>query len=101
MGEETIVKNPEPPMSPAVIDMDVLQYTSLDSLVDDAADAMSRYTKHQQTIQQAQQGMQQAQIDLMGTSKAMEVFINTIVKSKGIAGTYVYDRNKKQLLLKK
>ncbi|MHB8154035.1 MAG: hypothetical protein ACYDG3_13420 [Bacillati bacterium] len=100
MGEESTVTKLELPTPPTALDIDVLQYTSLDTLVDDAADAMSRYTKHQQAAQQAQQGMQQAQIELMGTSKAMEVFINTIVKSKGIAGQYIYDKSKKQLVLK-
>ena len=90
----------EMPPPKEIADIGPLEIDALDSMMMDASEAVQRYTKFQQSLQESQQGVQQAQIDLAGLSKAVEKLIQAIVRSHGLAGTYVYDKDNKKLVLK-
>lgn len=87
--------------SPESIDLDSLQVDVLDSMMVDIKDALERANRFSQMNAQAQQGLQQAQIDLAGNAKAAEKFINILVKTHGAVGMYLYDKEHQKLVLKK
>ena len=100
MGDSEIDVVTKPESTTELTDLGELELDALNSMMTDASEAIQRYSKFQQTMQQAQQGLQQAHADLAGLSKAMEKFIQVIVKTHGYVGTYVYDKENKRLILK-
>jgi lipid A disaccharide synthetase len=86
---------------PETIELEDLELDAINSMIDDLSQYLKRQSDLQQQAQQMQQAIQQNNVDIMGTSRAVEAFIKTIVKSKGFNARYVFDRDKKQLILKR
>jgi hypothetical protein len=95
----TLGEHPNP--TPEVINLDETETEALDSMFIDISGFIKKGQEIQMMAQQLQQSLAQNNSDLNGTAKAVEVFIKTLVRQHDAIGNYVYDTEKKVLVVKK
>lgn len=88
-------------LMPEEVKIEAVDLFYLNSLYDDLGVCMKRHGEIQQYAQQVQQQFQENQTEMVGTGKAIEKVIRIAVERKHLVGSYVFDKDKQVLVLKK